>query len=170
MTRERWQPLAGYVGHYEVSDQGRVRRITPGPGARVNHVLQPYVTRNGYETVRPCRDGVKGRISVHRAVLEAFRGTVPNLPECNHKDGNKRNNCLSNLEWVTSSTNKQHAVAKGLACVGERHYQHKLRASDIPVIRGLYGRELQRVTARRYGVSQSLIGLVQTGKVWKHVA
>lgn len=102
-------------------------------------------------------------------MLEAFRGTDPDRPECNHKDGNKQNNHLDNLEWTSSSENKQHAIASGLAAIGEKHYASKLTAADIPVIRALHGVERQRVTAARYGVSTSLIGMVQNRRVWKHI-
>jgi len=116
-----------------------------------------------------CKDGITRHVLVHRVVLESFRGTPEGRKECNHADGNKQNNHLDNLDWVSSSENKQHAIASGLSPIGERHYRSKLTAADIPVIRGLYGLETQRVTAARYGVSQSLIGLVQNRRVWKHI-
>lgn len=102
MTTEQWKDIPGYVGRYQVSDQGRVR------GAR--GVLKPGACR-GYLIVHLWP---KGTVAVHRLVASAFvDGHSPGL-EVNHKDGDKHNNRAANLEWVTKAQNQMHAVAIGL--------------------------------------------------------
>lgn len=111
---ETWRPVAGYEGLYEVSDHGRVRslpRMRLGRGGkpvRVNgRILKPALVR--YPMVLLCNDGQRVGHSVHRLVANAFLPPDPVRPEVNHRDGNRQNNHLSNLEWVTRSENVAHS-------------------------------------------------------------
>lgn len=98
---EIWKPVIGYEEAYEVSDLGRVRRIETGL------VLSPAGQRYLYVcmTVK-CKRHTK---SVHKLVTRAFLGPTPDGHQVNHKDGNKKNNVLNNLEYVTRSYNIVHA-------------------------------------------------------------
>lgn len=165
---ERWLAVPGYKGVYEVSDQGRVRRLLRG--TFIERVLRPYPNPKGYLLVGLCIRGCPRRgIGVHRLVLMAFVGPPP-TPEHqgNHRDGVKSNNALPNLEWVTPSENSQHAVAHGLwrAPKGERNGRSKLTAVQVAEIRDLRGAATQRDLARRYGVSKSLINQIMLGQAW----
>lgn len=108
-----------HVEGYEVSDLGRVRsidrKVTYSDGRVYYYTGQLIKTRvdtNGYVSVGL---GLSGRFRVHRLVAEAFMPIHPILKdEVNHKDGDKANNSLGNLEWVTSAENKQHAIREGL--------------------------------------------------------
>ncbi|MAF25364.1 hypothetical protein CL634_07295 [bacterium] len=114
--QERWKVVPSY-SDYAVSNFGRVKRITPANSSKsyVGRILKPYITEKGY---------IKASISlgkskrvyrrVHRLVLEAFVGPCPEGLEVNHKDGNKGNNHLTNLEYVSSRENKHHAYLIGL--------------------------------------------------------
>lgn len=123
-----WKEIPEFEGHYEVSNTGIVRsmgRVVPNSetGVRysksVNIKMLPS-TRSDYLYVKMWKYNKVYRQSVHRAVALAFIPNPLNKPEVNHIDGNKHNNHVSNLEWVTSSENKLHAFEIGLRS-GEEH-------------------------------------------------
>lgn len=111
---EKWRDLAGIVANgekYKVSDLGNVW------SCKSRRLLTPAKTRNGYLFVsfskRGCADVKSHRI--HRLVALAFiENNDPTRDEVNHLDGDKENNCLTNLEWATPSENRKHAYSTGL--------------------------------------------------------
>lgn len=159
---ELWKSIEGFPTH-EVSSEGRVRRATASMGTRVGHVLTPYVKSDGYAYVCIQRK-VK---SVHRLVAKAFLGGCPTGNEVNHKNGLKADNRVSNLEYVTKSENALHAhhVLHARDMKGEKHPRAKLSQEAVAEIRA--SSERVRVLAARYGVGQSTISMVRTGRNWK---
>lgn len=113
-TCEKWLPVTGYEGLYEVSSFGRVKskkRNTTNGGILKGHVNK----RNGYVYVSLSKHGKTQFVRLHRIVLTAFSPpTNSDANQVNHKDGIKTNNTLENLEWVTSSENMKHAFANNL--------------------------------------------------------
>ena len=117
---ERWVPIPGWDGYYEVSDQGRVkscaRSIHRSDGSVwpiKERILKPAHALNGYLTVSLSRvDGIK-RSYVHRLVLESFAGPAPEGTECCHWNGVRDDNRLCNLRWGTRSANMFDAVRHG---------------------------------------------------------
>lgn len=113
--QEKWVPVVGWEGLYEVSDHGRVRsldRMVTTSGTRpytyfkAGRMLRlSPVTRNHYPTVPLSRDGVTVTTYVHRLVLEAFVGPCPEGMRCCHWDDVGSNNHLSNLRWDTQVNN-----------------------------------------------------------------
>ena len=102
MTNEEiWCPIKGYEGLYEVSDQGRVRSLKSGK----ERILKPGSDKYGYLMVCLCKNGEKKNLLVHRLVAQAFIPNPDNLPQVNHKDENKTNNYVHNLEWCSSKYN-----------------------------------------------------------------
>ena len=97
---EKWLPVVGYEGLYEVSNKGNVRSLF-----RYKKQLKPSKGSNGYLSVELFKNKQGKRISIHRIVAIAFIPNPDNLPIVNHKDENKHNNCVENLEWVTSQEN-----------------------------------------------------------------
>lgn len=87
-----WKPIKGYEGVYEVSDNGDVRRNN-------GKILKPKVEKNGYVRFHLSHKGVARSVSAHRIVAEAFIDNPNHHKTVNHKDENKRNNSVSNLEW-----------------------------------------------------------------------
>jgi hypothetical protein len=122
---EIWEPVLGFEKYFEVSNYGHVRRllrlciIHKKNGSTV---IRPYkeralaqsVEKNGYLMFSGTVNGVVFRERVHRIVAKAFIPNPENKPAVNHKDGNKQNNVVSNLEWVTNAENSAHAFSIGL--------------------------------------------------------
>ena len=114
---EIWHPCAGFETHYEVSNMGNVRSIeryannghNNGLRKLPSKVLKSAVGKSGYLLVTFSVDNTQSSQNVHRLVARAFICNDANKPQVNHKDGNKQNNCLDNLEWATASENGLHA-------------------------------------------------------------
>lgn len=120
---EIWEDILEYEGIYKVSSLGRVMRIKNSKGSMINNILTPIKNESGlYVTLRNC--GNDKRCLIHRLVGTAFIPNTQNKPEINHIDGNRWNNNVNNLEWVTSSENNQHAhdkLNREFTAYGENH-------------------------------------------------
>lgn len=110
---EEWKPVSGFAGKYEVSSKGRVKRlefvrhVNGKPTKPVpEHVLTEHVINSGYKSVHLIdENGKRHNKTVHRLVATEFIPNPDNLPVVNHKDEDKTNNQVSNLEWCTQSHN-----------------------------------------------------------------
>ena len=122
---ENWKTIRGYEGLYEVSDNGNVRsldryvtQLTKGGNLMTRLykglMVKPRIGKVGYKYLHLSKAGVRTTLKIHRLVALNFIDNPENKPEVNHKDGDKTNNNVANLEWATSSENKQHAVDTGL--------------------------------------------------------
>jgi hypothetical protein len=113
MTPERWLPVPGYDGMYDVSDRGRVRSWYPWRGNSVPRILAPQLNNYLYDSFSLCLNGVNVRRKAHHLVLLAFVGPRPEGMETRHLDGNPRNNSLSNLAYGTHTENMQDKIRHG---------------------------------------------------------
>lgn len=104
-SAENWRIVQEY-NHYEVNEIGQIRHI------KRKKVLSLRVSPNGYAYVNFNINGYRKNFAVHRIVAQAFLPNPNNYSEVNHKDYNKLNNTVSNLEWVSSSQNKKHMFLK----------------------------------------------------------
>lgn len=119
---EHWVPIIGYVGIYEVSDKGRVKSLerTDRMGKHwCERILTPCLNKYGYKRLSLCKDNKHVDRCVHRLVAEAFIPNPHNKSQVNHKDGDKLNNDVSNLEWVTQKENSRHAWKLGLSKISD---------------------------------------------------
>ena len=105
---EIWKPIQGYEGLYEISNTGKVKSLIKG------RLLKPANHVKGYLFTTLTKDGKHSRFYIHRLVASAFLGSESRDKEVNHIDGNKKNNCVENLEWCTGIENKEHAYINGL--------------------------------------------------------
>lgn len=101
--QEVWKPVNGWEGLYEVSNLGRVRSLH----YKKPYIMHPIVDNYGYVRISLVKPNSKKykRCGVHRLVAEAFISNPDNLPQINHKDENKQNNNVNNLEWCTNKYN-----------------------------------------------------------------
>lgn len=169
---EQWKDVEGYEGIYQMSSLGRVRSFHQD--VTVGRILEPYKAGRGYLQVTLCRDEERKRVYVHRLVAFAFLGPAPSPDhEINHKNGNKQDNRVENLEWVTAAYNTRHAIrALGVEhAVGEKAGAAKITEQDVKEIRKLYktGEHTQAELGEMFGITQSAIHLIICRKNWKHV-
>ena len=106
---EKWRDIPGYEGFYQGSDLGNVRSI------RFNKIRNMKSwDSHGYRAVELCMNNNRYTVGIHRLVALTFIPNPENKPEVNHKDRNKSNNNVENLEWVTQSENVAHAYRHGV--------------------------------------------------------
>ena len=159
-----WKDIPAFSGRYEVSDTGEIRNV------KTKLVRKARVNKFGYLQMNfPKNDGSGQSITkaIHRLVAEAFIPNPLNLPEVNHKDGNKLNNAVGNLEWVTVSDNQKHAFLLGLSYVyrGSDHINAKLTEEDVNEIKIRYKKNVSfQKLADEYGVSPTTIRRVIRGE------
>lgn len=139
MLNEVWKAIPGFEGRYEVSDKGRIRTCSNGRwGNRQScRIMSLKVNTVGYFCVnlyKPFSGGKSTCQMVHRLVAEAFIPNPENKPQVNHIDGNKLNNKVENLEWVTASENKYHAVRTGLQKPSKKQKEITIQRCSIPVV------------------------------------
>lgn len=159
--------------YYEVSNMGRIRCLggtimrSDGKPYRLKaYIMTPQKTRCGYLLIALHCD-LNIRMSVHRLVMQTFCpcDNMENL-QVNHIDGNKANNCLTNLQWVTRQQNMQHAIANGLwtpTYASNHNPNLKLSDKDIEEIRELLQSKKykQCEIARMYNVTESTISTIK---------
>ena len=120
---EKYCKILNYEEEYIISTFGNVKRIKTGK------ILTPLLGTCGYLYVSLCKKGFVKRIGIHRLVGKAFIPNPKNKGDINHKDGNKHNNNVKNLEWMTRSENCKHAYLNGLtppppSWAGKYGYDH----------------------------------------------
>lgn len=182
MNNEEWRDIPGYEGYYQVSNRGRVRsidRTTMAISSWDNKMIYRHYRGSikkitlkslGYMQVTLAKEGLHKRELVHRIVALAFIDNPLNKPEINHIDGNKSNNEVDNLEWVTSSENQIHAN-NVLGCqAGENHPLSKFKNIEIPEIIKEYNTiKNYRKIANKYMVAPSTIRRIIIRKTYKNV-
>ena len=174
-----WKDVKGFEGHYRVSCCGKVKSLERtvvmknGVPRHIKEKIIPWKMKdNGYCFVKLHIGGKYKNKYIHRLVAEHFIPNNKGLPEINHKDGNKQNNRISNLEWVTHSANLIHAYENKLKKTGEEHQQSKLTNADVLFIRQNYkpGHSVfgAKPLAERFGVSKPTISTIARNIKRKH--
>lgn len=171
---EQWRDIPGFNGIYQISDNGRIKRAIACAtgGTYAGRLMNPKIDRFGY--YRTCiRSPITGRakcVRPHVAVLEAFIGPRPKDYDASHLNGIKTDNRLENLCWETSSENHRRKFSHGTLVHGEKHKCSKLKTEQVIEIRHRVANgERKARVAREYGVSNTLIGYIVSGRAWPHV-
>lgn len=113
---ELWKDIEGFEGYYQISNKGNVRSVNRFDGVhdRQGSQIRQNLKHNGYLQVGLRKHGKRKWFGVHRLVAIHFIENPDNKPQVNHIDGNKLNNTVENLEWVTGRENQRHAIKMGL--------------------------------------------------------
>lgn len=165
-----WRSIPGYEGLYEVSNDGQVKRLGGTPKCHHERNLRPS-NRHGYPTVALCKNGKPNSFEVHRLVTRAFIGKQGNL-WVNHKNGNKTDNRLENLEYLTPGENTKHAYVIGMqpSRKGEGNGRSKWSGELVILVRKLAESGVSRKEiCRRFGVSKTWLQNVITNQLWSHI-
>jgi hypothetical protein len=174
---EEWRQVVGYEGYYEVSNFGRVRSVAKGTGRKTGKLLtqRPHIHDQYLSVVLSTAEKGPKESKVHRLVLEAFTGSCPIGKQVDHIDGNRQNNVLPNLRYVTQSENRRAAVERrGEWAINSRpppprfgrdNSATKLTRDQVIDVRRLVmeGMSLGAV-AKEFDVSTSAIWLIVHGK------
>jgi hypothetical protein len=157
---EIWKDIVGYEGFYQVSNLGRVksldRVVQSKEGKLINRKgrnIVEIVDANGYSRISLCKNGFEKAFKIHRLVANAF---LNGEGQVNHKDGNKQNNHVSNLEFCTALHNLQHAINYGLR---PKTYKRLIVCDQTGDI---YPNK--SVLARAVGVSTTMVSTHMNGK------
>src|SRR5262249_46858792 len=163
--------VVGFNG-YEVSNLGRVRSWLSLNGrgvAKKPHLLKPLPVR-AYFQVGMRRDGEYTYRKIHHLVLEAFVGPCPAGMEGCHGDDDPSNNAVENLRWDTPKRNAEERVARGRQTKGSASPRAILSEAQVAEIKRMLRETprhgLSRELARKYGVRDSAINSIKTGKTW----
>jgi hypothetical protein len=159
--------VVGYEGLYSVDESGNVYSTVTTTSRRMG-ILKPHI-KNGYPAVNLFKDGKQKHHYIHRLVAEAFVPNPDNLPEVNHKDCDKTNNQVSNLEWCDRHWNLQHSYDHGLKRTGETHGCARLTEDDVREIRALRGKVSGKEISQMFGVAQCTVSAIQLHRIWKGV-
>ena len=162
MNYSKWVNFNSFI---QISKNGEIKSH--------GKIIKGEICKNGYKRIHVSNNGVQYKFLVHRLVAETFIPNPNNLPCVNHKDGNKLNNSVENLEWVSYSENQIHAYKMGLKSAdGVKNGQHKLTEKDVLYIRKHYvkGKHCENNSyglANKFGVSAKTIQQIVNGVTWK---
>jgi hypothetical protein len=181
--KEQWKDIEGYLGVYQVSNLGRLRSLERecynpryGKFIRAGRIMKTPLHSTGYPFCTLHKDGIAKTFKVHRLVAGAFLARPSNRDYVNHKDGDKTNNNVSNLEWCTPSENMRHAHKLGLNTSlkkGAAHHKSKLTEKDVLRIRHIFKDPKNALTkkeiANQYNISDVSISYIVLRRTWKHI-
>jgi hypothetical protein len=183
---EIWKPVLYFEGFYEVSNFGRIRRITrdiieknTGKHKVIKgRMLKPWINTKGYPSVTLSINSKVKYMRVHRIVARAFIPNPLNLPEVNHINEIKTDNNVSNLEWCTHLQNIRHgtgierSVAKRRLNPNKKNRGEGCGTSKLKneqVIEIYKSNKLYIELTKNYGVSFSCISNIKNRKSWSHL-
>lgn len=161
--------IKGFKGLYSACEDGRIWAF-PKTGYKCGRwkdgrYLRHTIMKNGYNVVTLYRNGGK-KFLVHRLIAETFIPNPKKLSDVNHKNFDKSDNRIENLEWTTHAENTHHAARNG-------RYKSitKLTEEEVIEIRRLYkkGGIFQRELAVRFNIDQTVISDIILNRVWKHI-
>ena len=166
---EIWNAIPDYEGIYEASNEGKIRRISVVfRGRKPPYILKPLNHGHGYHLVCLHKDDKQRAFLIHRLVMAAFHGKSE--LHVNHKDGNKKNNRLENLEYCTQKQNGEHAAKNDLVAYGSRVNGSKLTDDDVREVRRLFASgENYKDIGKRFQMHPMNVYHIVNRVTWKRV-
>jgi hypothetical protein len=159
---EEWRDIKEFEGLYKASNTGKIKSI--------KKIKKQYISNNGYWCVRLSKKGKTKLYLTHRLIIGSFIENYSNKRTVNHKDGNKLNNKLDNLEWATDREQMDHAFKNGLLdnnC-GENSYLSKLKYKDIyNIIKMKKEKIKEKIIIEKYKISRVHIWRIVNNKRWR---
>ena len=170
---EEWRSIPEFDG-YQVSSLGKIRGIDRlcgnRPGVTKGKILKPFRNKRGYLEVNLYNNSKSTAKIIHRLVAKAFISNDFNKPQVNHIDGNKLNNEVSNLEWMSNSENQLHAYSLGLqpSRAGENNVKAKITDKSVTELKVLYnsGKTIIDIS-NIMNINVSIIRNIIYGRTWK---
>lgn len=184
--KEVYKPIKDFEGKYEISNFGnvkslarRVRNTTRNTTRELPEIiLSPKVGTSGYLEVTLNTPTYSKTKRIHRLIAEHFLPLVEDKNVINHKDGNKLNNSISNLEWVTQAENAKHAFDTGLnkssvlsGSKGSKHPNTVLTEKLVLKIRNSHSviRSIKNLVILYPEITKSTLGKIVYRQTWKHI-
>jgi hypothetical protein len=161
-----WEPILNYEKFYLANQNGQIKGIIK------NKVLKGSFGSTGYKHIVLSKNGKYKTKDVHRIVAETFIPNPFNLKYVNHIDGNKANNSVNNLEWVTARENTKHATLLGLKKdSGSNSKNSKLKERDIYEIRKLSKSKSKtnKEISSLYNINKDYVSMIINKKRWTHI-
>ena len=178
LPNEIWKDIQGYENLYKISNLGRILSLKIISSYNLPRIIKTFINSTGYSNVQLKNNKKYKNFLLHRLLAIAFIPNPFNLDFINHKDGNKLNNILENLEWCTRKYNSQHAVKIGLMTnkhrIGGklpenlRKKMTKINKDIANNIRHDYSTGLYtyRNLEKKYNISDSQVGAIIKNKYW----
>ena len=165
LSSERWAPIVGFEGFYEVSSLGRVRSLPVG--RHLGKIRSQDLDPDGYPQLHITGNGKRLTVKVHQQVLRAFVGDCPRGCQACHGDGNRANARLANLRWDTLSANMDDQKRHGTFVVGSRNGNSKYTRTDLDRVKELrrQGRTVKQIRLVT-GISLSHVKRIIDGETW----
>lgn len=159
-----------FLGFYKISKNGDVLSISRNGKIGKDTIIKPTIGTNGYLKVLLRCNGQRYTRNIHRLIAINFIGNVGNLPCVNHIDGDKLNNSISNLEWVSYSRNAKHAYDNSLTKPATGESRSNLSNEDVMNIVDckLKGLTLKSIS-EKFGISPSTVSDIVLGRTWSHL-
>lgn len=172
MNNEIWLPVKDYEGLYYVSSEGRLRSSHSNNKGVGWKIVKGATVDREYIKVKLIKDHIYKQVSLHRLVATTFIPNPKNKPQVNHKNGNKHDNRVENLEWVTQSENILHSYKTGLKkpMRGVKNWCAKITEADVLMIRKL-AIEGQTPTqiSKSYPINDATVSKIIHKQIWSHV-
>jgi hypothetical protein len=163
MEKEIWKSVVGSDGYYLVSSFGEIKN-------KYGHTMRISIDKKGYATINLSKATGVSRY-VHRVVAQNFIPNPENKLQVNHKDGNKKNNKISNLEWATPKENIDHSYGLITARIGQRHSQAYLTDAQARQIYHL-GNNTKlkpKEIGDMFGFSHKIVGKIINKRSYKRI-
>jgi hypothetical protein len=168
MIEEIWKEIPGTDGYYHVSNNGRIMSTRNFFKERGVIILKQYLSRNYLFVALNGCSLKKKQYYTHRLVATAFISNPENKTQVNHKDGNKENNCVENLEWCTPYENTRHSNENGLVNItGENNTSCKL--TSLQVLEIFNSNVSSKKICLLYNTTAANVRKIRNGLIWNDV-